>query len=87
MLTTTGARSSQPRVAPLAFTHSGEHYVVIAVEVGGETFRARARVAEGDEHDTLFEAQAREMPNFADYQQRTSRKIPVVVLERLNAQT
>ena len=109
LLTTTGARSGQPRVAPLAFTRSGEHYVVIAskggspshpdwyhnlvsnptvtVEVGGETFRARARVAEGDEHDILFEAQAREMPNFADYQQKTSRKIPVVVLERLNAQT
>jgi deazaflavin-dependent oxidoreductase (nitroreductase family) len=109
LLTTTGARSGQPRVAPLAFTRSGEHYVVIAskggspshpdwyhnlvsnptvtVEVGGETFRARARVAEGDEHDTLFEAQAREMPNFSDYQQKTSRKIPVIVLERLSPQT
>ena len=109
LLTTTGARSGQPRVAPLAFTRSGEHYVVIAskggspshpdwyhnlisnptvtVEVGGETFLARARVAEGDEHDTLFAAQAREMPNFADYQQKTSRKLPVVVLERLSAQT
>ena len=109
LLTTTGARSGQPRVAPLAFTRSGEHYVVIAskggspshpdwyhnlvsnptvtVEVGGDTFLARARVAEGDEHDALFEAQAREMPNFAEYQQKTSRKIPVVVLERLSAQT
>jgi deazaflavin-dependent oxidoreductase (nitroreductase family) len=107
LLTTTGARSGQPRVAPLAFTRSGEHYVVIAskggspshpdwyhnlvrqptvtVEVGGETFRARARVAEGDEHNTLFEAQARQMPNFAEYQQKTSRKIPVIVLERLSA--
>src|SRR5207249_6883767 len=68
LLTTTGARSGQPRVAPLAFTRSGEYYVVIAskggapshpdwfhnlvsnptvtVEVGGETFQARARVAE-----------------------------------------
>ena len=109
LLTTTGARSGQPRVAPLAFTRSDEDYVVIAskggspshpdwyhnlvsnptvtVEVGGETFLARARVAEGDEHDTLFEAQAREMPNFAEYQQKTSRKIPVVVLERLSAET
>src|SRR5579859_3828889 len=107
LLTTTGARSGQPRVAPLAFTRSGEDYVVIAskggspshpdwyhnlvrhptvtVEVGGETFEARARVAEGAEHDALFDAQAREMPNFAEYQQKTSRKIPVVVLERLSA--
>jgi deazaflavin-dependent oxidoreductase (nitroreductase family) len=106
LLTTTGARSGQPRVAPLAFTRSDEDYVVIAskggspshpdwyhnlvsnptvtVEVGGETFLARARVAAGDEHDTLFEAQAREMPNFAEYQQKTSRKIPVIVLERLS---
>jgi deazaflavin-dependent oxidoreductase (nitroreductase family) len=104
LLTTTGARSGQPRVAPLVFTRSGEHYVVIAskggspshpdwyhnlvsnptvtVEVGGETFPARARVAEGDEHDALYAAQAREMPNFAEYQLKTSRKIPVVVLER-----
>jgi deazaflavin-dependent oxidoreductase (nitroreductase family) len=107
LLTTTGARSGQPGVAPLAFTRGGERYVVIVskgsspshpdwyhnlvsnptvtVEVGGKIFRARARVAEGDEHDTPFEAQAREMPNFADYQQKTSRKI--AVLERLNAQT
>src|SRR5258708_23781258 len=33
-LTTTGARSGQPRVAPLAFTRSGEHYVVIASKRG-----------------------------------------------------
>src|SRR5258708_33423700 len=76
LLTTTGARSGQPRVAPLAFTHSGEHYAVIAVEVGGETFRARARVAEGDEHDTLFEAQAREMPNLPTTSKRPAARFP-----------
>ena len=35
LLTTIGAKSSQPRTAPLAFTRDGEHYVVIASK-GGE---------------------------------------------------
>jgi deazaflavin-dependent oxidoreductase (nitroreductase family) len=53
------------------------------VELPGETFTVRARVAEGEEHDRLYAAQAALMPNFAEYQRNTSRKIPVVVLERV----
>jgi hypothetical protein len=34
--------------------------------------------------ESLFNAQAALMPFFAEYQQRTSRQIPVVVLERIN---
>jgi len=41
-------------------------------------------VTQGDERDKLFNAQAAVMPNFADYQTKTSRKIPVVVLEPIN---
>lgn len=52
------------------------------VELPGETFSVRARVAAGDEHGRLYAAQAAMMPNFSEYQQNTSRKIPVVVLER-----
>jgi len=52
------------------------------IEVGAETFEANATVAQGDERDRLFDAQASLMPNFAEYQQKTSRRIPVVVLER-----
>ena len=55
----------------------------VTVEVLGEGFRARARVAEGDERDRLFRNQADQMPNFYQYQERTSRRIPVVVLERI----
>jgi F420H(2)-dependent quinone reductase len=51
-------------------------------EVGTERFEARARVAEGEERDRLYVAQAAIMPGFADYQRKTSRQIPVVVLER-----
>jgi deazaflavin-dependent oxidoreductase (nitroreductase family) len=55
----------------------------VTVEVPGETFRARARVAEGEERDRLYRAQADLMPVFDEYQARTTRLIPVVVLERI----
>ncbi|HEY7030877.1 MAG TPA: nitroreductase family deazaflavin-dependent oxidoreductase [Thermomicrobiales bacterium] len=56
---------------------------IVTVELPGETFRAKAQVAEGAERDRLFEQQAAQMPGFADYQRNTTRRIPVVVLERL----
>ena len=105
ILTTTGAKSGQPRTMPLVYTTDGDRYVIIAskggaptspdwfhnlvanpevtVEVGTETFQARASVPEEPEHARLYDAQAALMPNFAEYQQKTTRKIPVVVLERL----
>ena len=52
------------------------------VEVGTETIPVRARVAEGEERDTIWEEQKRANPNFADYEQLTTRPIPVVILER-----
>lgn len=54
----------------------------VTVEVGAEKFAARARVAEGAERDRLFRAQADAMPNFDEYATKTTRTIPVVVLER-----
>jgi len=53
------------------------------VEVGDETIPVHARVAEGEEHDRIWERQKRENPNFADYERLTTRPIPVVVLERV----
>ena len=55
----------------------------VTVELPGERFRARARVADGDERDRLYRAQADLMPNFDEYQAKTDRTIPVVVLERI----
>jgi deazaflavin-dependent oxidoreductase (nitroreductase family) len=55
----------------------------VTVEVGGERFQARARVTEGAERQRLFDAQAAVMPNFAEYQEKTSRQIPVIVLQRM----
>jgi deazaflavin-dependent oxidoreductase (nitroreductase family) len=55
----------------------------VVVEVGDDTFPVRARVATGEERDRLFSRQKELMPGFAEYEARTSRQIPVVVLERV----
>jgi deazaflavin-dependent oxidoreductase (nitroreductase family) len=60
-------------------------YPRVTVEVGSEQFPAVARVAEGEERDRLYDAQAKLMPGFAEYQRKTSRRIPVVVLQRANS--
>jgi deazaflavin-dependent oxidoreductase (nitroreductase family) len=56
----------------------------VTVEVGTERFPARARVTEGDERQRLYDAMAAQMPFFADYQRKTERQIPLVVLERMS---
>jgi deazaflavin-dependent oxidoreductase (nitroreductase family) len=105
LLTTVGAKSGQPRVAPLVYTTDGDRMVIIAskggapthpdwfhnlranpdvtLEVGTETFPARASIPEGDERQRLWDQMVAQMPGFADYQRGTSREIPVVVLERI----
>jgi deazaflavin-dependent oxidoreductase (nitroreductase family) len=56
----------------------------VTVERGGERFRARATVTEGAERERLFAQMAAQMPGFAAYQEQTSRRIPVIVLDRLD---
>ena len=53
------------------------------IEVGTETIPVRARVAEGEERDRIWEEQKRLNSNFADYEKKTTRPIPVVILERV----
>jgi len=54
-----------------------------SIEIGSETVAVLARVAEGDEHDAIWTRQKSEWPQFAKYEQQTSRAvIPVVVLDR-----
>ena len=55
----------------------------VTVELGEETFRARASVPGEPERTRLYDQQAALMPGFAEYQKKTIRRIPVVVLERL----
>jgi deazaflavin-dependent oxidoreductase (nitroreductase family) len=54
----------------------------VTVEVGPERFEANARVAKGAERRRLYDLQASRMPGFKEYEKRTSREIPVIVLER-----
>lgn len=56
---------------------------VVTVELGSERFQARATVIGGEERERLYDAQARQMPVFVDYRKKTTRQIPVVVLERI----
>jgi deazaflavin-dependent oxidoreductase (nitroreductase family) len=106
LLTTTGAKSGQPRTTPLAYSTDGDRLVIVAskggaptnpdwyhnllanpivaVEVGTDRFQARARVVEGQERERLFAHHAELMPGFAEYQQKTTRQLPVVLLERLS---
>ncbi len=52
----------------------------VTVEVGTDTYRARAEVLDRAERDRVYEAQAAEFANFAEYQASTDRVIPVVRL-------
>jgi deazaflavin-dependent oxidoreductase (nitroreductase family) len=55
----------------------------VAVEVGTEQFQARATEITGAERDALYARQAALRPAFAEYEQRTERKIPVIALQRV----
>lgn len=106
LLTTTGAKSGQPRTTPIAYSTDGDRLVIAAskggaptnpdwyynllanpivtVELGTEKFQARATVADEPERERLYARHAELMPGFADYLKKTSRKIPVVLLERIS---
>jgi len=105
LLTTIGARSGQPRVAPLVYTTDGDRLVIIAakagaptnpdwyhnllanptalVEVGSERFQVRATEAPPQERERLYAQMAEQVPVFAEYPQKTSREIPVIILSRI----
>ena len=54
----------------------------IDVQIKGETFHAHPRTAEGEERERLWKQMAVAWPDYDEYQTKTDRKIPVVVLER-----
>lgn len=55
----------------------------VVVEVGTERFTAKAGTAEGAEHDRLYELFTSQKPGTETHQDKTSRKIPMVLLERV----
>jgi deazaflavin-dependent oxidoreductase (nitroreductase family) len=106
LLHTTGAKSGQPRLNPVAYTIQGDKHMIIAsaagadshpawyynlvanpdirVEVGTEKFDALAIVTMEPERSELYGKMAAQYPGFAEYERKTERVIPVVLLERLS---
>ena len=52
------------------------------VQIGSEKRPVRARVATAAEHERLWPLAVKTYSGYADYQKRTERKIPLVILER-----
>lgn len=65
-----------------AWFHNLTAHPDVTIEVGTETVPVSATVAEGEERDRLWEAQKQVAADFADYEAKTTRRIPVVVLTR-----
>ena len=104
LLTTTGAKTGQPRIAPLMHVADGDRIIAVAskgghpnhpewylnllahpevtVEVGSEKFDTTARILTGNERERAFRRAAEVFPPYAEYQKKTAREIPVIVLER-----
>lgn len=51
------------------------------IQVGPQHFKVKARIAEGEERETIWQHMAKVYPPYIDYQKNTDRKIPVVVLD------
>jgi len=52
-----------------------------SIEVGEKTYNVVARVADGETRERLWSKQKELYPGFADYEAKTTRQIPVVILE------
>ena len=55
----------------------------VTVELPGDTYEAEAIVATGAQRDELYARQSALRPNYAEYQAKTTRMIPVVILQRV----
>ncbi len=55
----------------------------VIVETGTERFQARAAVVSEPERTRLYHKMVEMMPGFAEYQQKTTRIIPVIILTRM----
>jgi deazaflavin-dependent oxidoreductase (nitroreductase family) len=55
----------------------------VEVQVKADKFKARARTATGTERATLWAKMVDIYPPYADYQKKTDRQIPLVVLQRV----
>jgi deazaflavin-dependent oxidoreductase (nitroreductase family) len=68
-------------------THPGWYLNLVAdpevvVELGDERYDATAAPLEGEERDRQYAAQTERVPAFGEYQENTTRVIPVVAVKR-----
>ncbi|MDT5106764.1 MAG: hypothetical protein QOI25_4277 [Mycobacterium sp.] len=104
LLTTTGAKSGEPRLSPLAYltidgktiifgsyagapkhpawVHNLRANAQAHIEVGADSYEARAREIPPVERDEILPKILAVAPVFADYQSKTSRVIPLFELSR-----
>jgi deazaflavin-dependent oxidoreductase (nitroreductase family) len=104
LLHTTGAKSGQPRINPLAYYSENGHIYIMAskagaptnpdwyhnlvahpevsAEIGTEEIQATAVVLDEQKRDEIYAKVAALNPGFAEYEKKTTRKIPVVELVR-----
>lgn len=64
-----------------AWFHNVTAQPKVTLEFGDRTEEAVARVATGEERDRIWSKQKADLPQFAEYERKTDREIPVVVLE------
>jgi deazaflavin-dependent oxidoreductase (nitroreductase family) len=55
----------------------------VQVQIKDDAFRARARTATAEEKPAMWQHMTEVWPDYDEYQKKTSREIPVVVLERV----
>jgi deazaflavin-dependent oxidoreductase (nitroreductase family) len=55
----------------------------VGVQIKADKFRAKARTANAEEKPSLWKLMAAIWPSYNDYQKKTTREIPVVILERI----
>lgn len=104
LLHTTGAKSGQPRMSPLAYlTYQGRMLIFGSyagapkdpawvhnlrahpkahIELGTEEYDVDVRELPPEERDVAFAQLAEQVPTLAEYQAKTSRKIPLFELIR-----
>src|SRR2546423_2844068 len=67
-----------------AWYHNLRKNPVVTVELGGETFKAKATVAPTEaERRRLYDQHAAKNPGFRDYETKTTRRIPTIWLDRI----
>lgn len=75
-----GSKSGAPTHP--AWYHNLLAHPQVTIEIGDQTYDAVAKPVTGAERDQIYARWATQYPQFGEYQEKTSRTIPVIELER-----